>query len=68
VLDVNLGGSPVFPVAHILQGRQIPFLFSTGYGPGGIVEAFKDRRVLSKPFPIEELQRNIELALGAERK
>jgi DNA-binding NtrC family response regulator len=68
VLDVNLGGTPVFPVAHILQGRRIPFVFSTGYGPGGIVEAFKDRPVLSKPFPIEALKRSMELALGSERK
>jgi CheY-like chemotaxis protein len=32
LLDVNLAGERVFPVARILRDRRIPFLFSTGYG------------------------------------
>lgn len=31
VLDVNLGGEKVFPVADALAARNIPFLFVTGY-------------------------------------
>ena len=63
VLDVNVGGQLVFPVAQILQERQIPFLFSTGYGASGLPGEFKDRAVLSKPFSIEELQQKILIAL-----
>ena len=32
ILDVNLGGQLVFPVADILSNRGIPFLFATGMG------------------------------------
>ena len=32
VLDVNMNGEMVFPVADALQRRKIPFVFVTGYG------------------------------------
>jgi len=32
VLDVNLGGTTVFPLAADLVERRVPFAFATGYG------------------------------------
>ena len=32
VLDVNLGGKLVYPLAEWLQSRRVPFVFCTGYG------------------------------------
>ncbi|MCK1449728.1 response regulator, partial [Bradyrhizobium sp. 35] len=40
LLDVNLAGELVFPVARILRERRIPFLFSTGYGGPPLEEEF----------------------------
>ena len=34
VLDVNLGGDRVYPVADALSRRNVPFVFVTGYGTG----------------------------------
>jgi len=31
VLDVNLAGEPVYPLAEWLQSRQVPFVFCSGY-------------------------------------
>lgn len=31
VLDVNLRGRPIYPVAEALEARDVPFLFCTGY-------------------------------------
>jgi CheY-like chemotaxis protein len=56
VLDVNLAGDQVFPVAEILKGRRLPFVFSTGYGRVGVPETFKDCAVLNKPYTIEDLR------------
>ncbi len=56
VLDVNLAGELVFPVAEILKGRRLPFIFSTGYGRVGVPETFKDCEVLNKPYTIEDLR------------
>ncbi|HEX8444805.1 MAG TPA: response regulator [Allosphingosinicella sp.] len=55
MLDVNLAGEQSFPVADILIGRGIPFLFATGYGIKGIPEAYRDRPVLQKPFRAQDL-------------
>ena len=63
VLDVNLGGKSVLPVAQILRDRRIPFVFSTGYGADGLPEEFGGRPVLSKPFALEEFRRVICAAL-----
>jgi len=56
VLDVNLDGELVFPVAEILMRRELPFVFSTGYGRVGVPETFKDCEVLNKPYTIEDLK------------
>ncbi|HYD43867.1 MAG TPA: response regulator [Phenylobacterium sp.] len=64
VLDVNLDGEPVFPVAEVLRSRRLPFLFSTGYGRVGVPETFSDYEVLNKPFALDDLERKLRLALG----
>lgn len=63
ILDVNLAGERVFPVAETLQARGIPFLFSTGYGASGLPNAFSKHPVLHKPFSERDLQHKIVLAL-----
>lgn len=50
LLDVNLHGEQVFPVADALAMRKIPFIFVTGYGAGGLPPRFKDRPALTKPY------------------
>jgi CheY-like chemotaxis protein len=50
ILDVNLGGERVYPVADALAERDVPFLFATGYGPAGLDDRYPDRTVLSKPY------------------
>ena len=55
VLDVNLGGTKVYPVAEMLAGRGIPFLLLSGYGPNAIPSDRPEWRVCSKPFKPTEL-------------
>src|SRR4051812_31602887 len=50
VLDVNLGGEHVYPVADILQSRGVPFVFSTAYGAVDLAERYPASRVLHKPY------------------
>ena len=49
VLDVNLGGERVFPVADALAARRIPFIFVTGYERPDLPAAHAARPVLNKP-------------------
>lgn len=59
LLDVNLGGEPVYPVADLLKERGIPFAFITGYGNVGIAPRFAGVPTLSKPFPLATVEQTI---------
>jgi CheY-like chemotaxis protein len=67
VLDVNLAGQAVFPVAEALDAAQIPFIFASGYGLGGVPEAWAGRPVAAKPFRIEDLEAVLATALATRQ-
>jgi len=56
ILDVNLDGEEIFPVADILTERGLPFVFVTGYGEGSLPAAYRSRPALQKPFQAERLK------------
>jgi CheY-like chemotaxis protein len=56
ILDVNLDGQEIFPVADILTKRGLPFVFVTGYGERALPEPYRDRPALQKPFQAEQLK------------
>jgi len=64
ILDVNLNGANIAPVAEIIAARKIPFLFASGYDIDGMPEAFMDRPGLHKPFHIKELDRMVRSLLS----
>lgn len=56
ILDVNLGGEPVFPIADLLAERHVPFVFVTGYGaPGVDARRYPGAAVVQKPYDDEAL-------------
>ena len=57
ILDINLAGVSVFPLADILVDRQIPFLFMTGYGSDRLESRFSDTPVLQKPVEAQAVQK-----------
>lgn len=65
ILDVNLNGAETYPVAEALTERSIPFVFSTGYGAGGIPQGFRNVPVLGKPFERGDLERALRVALNS---
>ena len=67
VLDVNLGGQPIFPLADMLRQRGLPFAFATGYGDAGLREVDRGSPVLQKPFREGDLARvlgDLKAAVG----
>jgi CheY-like chemotaxis protein len=63
ILDVNVNGKVISPVADLIRARNRPFIFATGYGSSGLPEEYRDRPSLQKPFQIETLARVIENTL-----
>ena len=40
VLDINVGGTNIAPIAQIIADRGLPFIFASGYGSEGRPQAF----------------------------
>ena len=59
ILDVNLDGQEIYPVADILAERGLPFVFVTGYGERSLPEPYRGRPALQKPFQAEQLKRTL---------
>ena len=55
LLDINLFGEKVYPVAYALAERHIPFLFVSGYGEEGIPPGHSDWKICTKPFKVNDL-------------
>jgi CheY-like chemotaxis protein len=64
ILDVNLDGEEIYPVAEILAARSLPFVFVTGYGENSLAEPYRNRPTLQKPFQSEHLQKTLATLLA----
>lgn len=63
VLDANLNGESVAPLAAALHARGTPFVFATGYGERGAPEGF-DAPVVRKPYNVHQIVRALAEAVG----
>jgi CheY-like chemotaxis protein len=66
VLDVNVGGRAVTPVADALAARTIPFVFCTGYDAETLPDRHAAAPILTKPCHIDELE-NVLLSAPSGR-
>lgn len=56
ILDVELDGERVYPVADALRERGIPFVFSSGYSIDAIPERFRDMPVMDKLITVSHVR------------
>jgi CheY-like chemotaxis protein len=66
ILDVNINGEPISPVADALAARRMPFVFATGYGEQGLPDFYRDRPTLKKPFQLDSLKLVLRSALDKD--
>ena len=65
VLDANLNGRSVTPVAEALAQRNVPFVFATGYGETGGAPGGFDAPVIRKPYDVTQVAAAVADLLGA---
>jgi DNA-binding response OmpR family regulator len=65
LLDVNLRGEAVFPLADELIARNIPIVFLTGYGGADLPERFRALPRLQKPYEPSLLVRQLRRTASA---
>lgn len=63
LLDINLAGEQVYPLADELIGRGTPFLFLSGYAAADMPERFHRIHRLAKPYDPASLIRAVR-AIG----
>ena len=68
VLDINLRGEPVYPVAELLIDRGVPLIFVSGYGPEGVDKRFANVPILQKPVELRTLKNVFTTVLNDSAK
>jgi DNA-binding response OmpR family regulator len=61
ILDVNLNGQMVFPLAEQLLDRAIPFLFVTGYAENTLPEHLRAVPRVGKPYDGQTVLEHLSL-------
>ena len=55
ILDINLRGELVYPLADALVERDIPFAFATGYDASNVPEKFEHAPLFQKPIDLPKI-------------
>lgn len=64
ILDVNIAGEPVFPIAEQLADKGIPIIFATGYGQAGLPASWHSNPILQKPYTMDDVIGSLSRATG----
>ena len=64
VLDINLRGEMVYPLAEYLDAHGIPFVFTTGYAIKDVPEHFRVFDCLRKPVSKRTLEQVVRRMLN----
>ncbi len=67
VLDINLHGESVYPVAESLMERGKPFVFASGYGRITIPDAYRAIALWEKPFDTRRLIASLPALIAGAR-
>ena len=67
VLDINLQGEMVYPVAEALRERGVPFVFSTGYAKGSIAKEYEHVPRWEKPYDAATLVLALPALVGPRK-
>jgi CheY-like chemotaxis protein len=55
ILDLDVDGEPIFPVADALTAREVPFVFSTSEDPTLLCLRYPGSQTIAKPYDADAL-------------
>jgi CheY-like chemotaxis protein len=64
ILDVNLNGMMIDPVAEAISARRIPFILATGYSSPSVAAKYHQTPRLRKPYGAKDLESAIDHAMA----
>ena len=65
ILDININGDGVFPVATRLRELNIPFVFASAINAEQIAPEFSTEQLIAKPYTIGQVQQSLSHLLAA---
>jgi len=68
ILDVNVGGREVFPLASRLTEREVPVIFASGYDRSGIPREWHTFPILQKPYTTQDVARALSQVLASTKE
>lgn len=68
VLDIDLRGVAVFPIADVLRSRRVPYVFATGYGSAAIPAAHRHAGHFEKPVLLDDVIQAVILSHGVPKE
>jgi CheY-like chemotaxis protein len=64
IVDVNIRGWKIYPLARILASRDIPFVLTSGYSEWDLPDDLEGRPVLDKPYSADRLRHELSQLLA----
>jgi CheY-like chemotaxis protein len=64
VLDIDLNGRKIFPVADAMMARGLPFVFSTGYDGSEVPTRYENVMRCEKPMNVNAVARALARFVG----
>jgi CheY-like chemotaxis protein len=65
LMDVHIRGERVFPLCEMLEARNVPFVFTSGYADWQMPGKWTGRRRLQKPYTLNQIEEALEELLSA---
>ena len=66
ILDVNVRGKNIEPVAQAIERRGLPLIFMTGYADSALPPSFSGKPYLQKPCSLDRLREGISAVLDGK--
>lgn len=64
ILDINLHGETVYPLAEHLEENGVPFLFASAYSRNSLPVAFRERPIVQKPYTAQLMMAAVKTMLN----
>jgi CheY-like chemotaxis protein len=65
LMDVHIRGERVFPLCEMLEDRNVPFVFTSGYADWHMPNKWNDRARLQKPYTVRQVEEALTELLSA---
>ena len=56
LVDVHIRGERVFPLCEMLEAKNLPFVFTSGYADWQMPEKWRERPRLQKPYTVGQIE------------